>query len=913
VKKSERILIVDDDQNLRKTLADILKVKGYEIVIAASGAQAVAAAEKQIFNIALIDLKLPDMPGIEVMSRIKIVSPLTETIILTGHASLDTAMEATRQGAFSYILKPYDIDDLLKKIREGIERQRGNEEILRLASFPRLHPSPVIELNASGGVTYANPAAEKLFPDLKSVGSSHPLLRDAGDTISALRAGTRLGVVSHEVEIGESTYELHISYIREVELIRIYMLSVTERVIAEHNRKKADEEIRLHKNHLQELVENKTAEIQQRAVQYQEQKSLLNLILESIPLAIFAKDASDGYKWVMINKCAEEMFGVKRDDILGHVDYDFFPKEESDFFRATDKKVMAGGVLVEIDMETATTPHGVIKVHTIKVPIYDENNQPALLLGIVENVTEKIRVQEDLRIAKDLAEQAVHIKSDFLANMSHEIRTPMNGIIGLTRLLADSNLDRDQQQSVRAILNSGETLLFLLNDILDFSKIEARELALEKLPINLKDTLQNIINLLSPMASRKGLVVKYIYDNDAPLGAIGDPVRIGQIMTNLLGNAIKFTETGHITLSVSAQERKTQGDYLYSFTIEDTGIGMLPEVQGLIFKKFTQSDSSTSRKFGGTGLGLAISKSLTELMGGEISVTSVLGKGSVFTVVLPLHKAKAFALEDNKAKAVQRRLSTAEAFSCHRILIVDDHPINMLFAQKLLGTMGFVRVDDAANGLEALDKIKNGGKDYDLIMMDCQMPEMDGFEASRKIREWESMTAHKRIPIIATTARAMESDRDLCLQAGMDDYLSKPINPDKLHDTLSRWLIEPGKMADIVKQGAPVLAEKGIIDLSCLELFTEGDLDEEKKLADLFLGVGKESIGLLKQHINSKNNDWKNSAHRLKGSAAQIGAHRLSALCLKAEQSPLEERDLILVEIETGFTAISDFFQRRQT
>ncbi|MDD4928643.1 MAG: diguanylate cyclase [Gallionella sp.] len=232
-----KILVVDDDPNLRKTLSDILKIKGYEITAAQNGSEAVAAAEQKVFSLALIDLMLPDMPGLDVMARIKATSPLTEAIILTGHASLDTAIDATGQGAFSYLLKPYQMDDLLQKIRYAVERQQAHEEILRLASFPRLHPSPVIELNAAGEVTYANPVAEKLFPDLNLLGWRHPLLAGLSE-FSALQTGRTEGDIIREVEAGSSTYELHAHYIQGLDLIRVYVLDITQR-------KRAEKEIHL--------------------------------------------------------------------------------------------------------------------------------------------------------------------------------------------------------------------------------------------------------------------------------------------------------------------------------------------------------------------------------------------------------------------------------------------------------------------------------------------------------------------------------------------------------------------------------------------------------------------------------------------------------------------------------------------
>ncbi|HLY95589.1 MAG: diguanylate cyclase [Sideroxydans sp.] len=238
MKGREKILVVDDDPNLRKTLADILRVKGYDTTVAGTGADATAAAEQEKFSLALIDLMLPDIPGLEVMERIKAVSPLTEAIILTGHASMDTAIKATSQGAFSYLLKPYQMDELLQRITQAVERKQAQEEILRLASFPRLLPNPVIELDPRGQVTYLNPAAEKLFPELDAQGLSHPLLQGLAGLVDSLQQGKQRGEAVHEVTLGKETYELHISYVQEAFLIRIYVLVVTQR-------KRAEEEIHI--------------------------------------------------------------------------------------------------------------------------------------------------------------------------------------------------------------------------------------------------------------------------------------------------------------------------------------------------------------------------------------------------------------------------------------------------------------------------------------------------------------------------------------------------------------------------------------------------------------------------------------------------------------------------------------------
>jgi len=530
-------------------------------------------------------------------------------------------------------------------------------------------------------------------------------------------------------------------------------------------------------------------------------------------------------------------------------------------------------------------------VLTSFTPLLDERGEVEKIISIDSDITRQKKAEQELIIANKIAEHSIYkgnraldelhkakkeveeslkVKEQFLANMSHEIRTPMNAIIGFTNLLLKTPLSAESRQYLNAIKTSGENLLVIINDILDFSKLESGKISIENIPFKLSHLVATVIDLMLPKAVEKGIKVSSAISKNIPDVLLGDPTRLNQILLNLVGNAIKFTNDGGVRISVKPMN-ETKEEVSLRFSVSDTGIGIPPGSIDKIFEGFTQATNETTRKYGGTGLGLTITKQLIELQGGEISVTSKVGSGSTFIFWLKFRKSLLASLEP-----VQEDKLTISKFPLAKVkvLLVEDNMFNQMLAAKILENW-HCEVDIAENGLIAIKKVES--KDFDLVLMDIQLPEMDGYQATQYIRT--KMSAPKSdIPIIAMTAHAFAEEIEKCRKYGMDDYISKPFDENKLYSKIVRVLHNRENTHS--RSGSVEKTEntrKGkLVDLSYLEKVSESDGTFIIKMIDIFLEQTPPLLRTMEKYAGTADRKpLHDLLHKMKPSIAFMGITEL--------------------------------------
>lgn len=528
------------------------------------------------------------------------------------------------------------------------------------------------------------------------------------------------------------------------------------------------------KNVLNSLLKKTTEDLNNAVEALKTRAEELGILLSTIPALVYFKDTD--LKYILVNKSFERFVNLPFYVIKGKMVEDLIPDYKMNNYSEMEREVIQSGLPLYNIEEFIQQEEKEVWLTSNLAPFRDTEGEIIGLVGISWDITERKKHENELQYAKEQAEEGTKAKSEFLANMSHEIRTPMNGIIGMAEILKQASLGEEEKENLEILISSTRSLLSLVNDILDISKIEAGKLELEIEDFEIRKVLKDVENILYIKAEEKILDYKTFINPNVPDFLRGDPSRLKQILLNLVNNAVKFTKKGFVHIFIDDLEEHAD-EVILMIKIVDSGIGISDDGKKNLFQLFSQVDTSTTKNYGGTGLGLSIAKRLVMMMQGEIGFESKQDKGSTFWFTVKLEKCSQKIVSPESAK--KKPVPDKKAFKMLSILLAEDNEINQKIIQYSLTNAGY-KVDIANNGQEAIDMYHAGN--YDLVLMDVQMPILDGFEATAHIRNIESaiLNGTHRTPIVALTANAMKGDREKCLDAGMDEYLSKPFTPNDL-------------------------------------------------------------------------------------------------------------------------------------
>ena len=750
-----RILIAEDSPTQSQRLRYILEMQGYAVRAAADGLEALELAAQFRPAMIISDVVMPRVDGYELARRIK-ADPATRDIpiiLVTTMSDPQDVISGLQCGADNFVIKPYEERYLLDRVRYVLVNReiRGAED------------------TGMGVEVYFNARRHFITADRLQ--------------ILNLLLSTYDAAIQRNKELNAGQEELRRSNLKLNELAA----------------------------ELESRVAERTVELERSNEALRESEARNRLIVDTaLDAAITMDDEGLIREW---NPQAEVVFGWTREEALGRRVADLVvPSRHRDGHERGLKRFLATGEgpLLGRRVEITGIRRGEVEF-PVELSITPIRVKGAWMFScFARDITERKRAEDEVRRANEELEQRVRertaeleaanrAKGTFLATMSHEIRTPMNGVLGMLELLGLTELDQDQRATLGIVRESGKSLLRIIDDILDFSKIEAGKLEVIPEATSVTEVVERVVRIYSGNAASKGLALRHAVDPRIRPALWIDPVRVQQILNNFMSNAIKFTPRGHVEIAAELVERRGDEDLL-RFSVRDTGVGISAENQKLLFQPFAQVEGKAGSRVGSSGLGLSICRRLADMMRGSVEMTSEPGVGTTMVLTLPAVAADSAALPKASATSVPE---AARGFPGLRrtappvaraekdgslILVVDDHPINCLVLTRQVNILGYA-AETADNGLSALDKIESGR--FALVLTDCSMPEMDGYELARRLRGREAAKGLKRIPIIACTANAMSGEAEACLAAGMDDYLAKPVELKDLLGKLERWLPLP--------------------------------------------------------------------------------------------------------------------------
>jgi len=863
-----KILLIEDNPGDARLVEILLEESDFhecEIVNKTTLGDGIEALNQSDFAAVLLDLTLPDSKGFETLEQLIEAKPDVNVIVMTGLAAKEIGIRAVQVGAQDFLVKgEFDANQLAKTLRYSIERSsvlQRLEEAQRIAHIGNWEYNLTTELFTLSDEVYrifGYPNKDILFD--KKVFVSH-LFKDDYDMIHN----------GFQIALNDETIKLDFRITTTNG--KVNYVAIQCEATARNN----NQEITSLYGIVQDITDRKIAELELLKSQERYQ-----VIFSQSKDAIYI---SNGNTLVDFNDATVRLFGYSKEE-LKKINVKNLYKEGADkdsFNKMMSKFSFVKDFEVELVQKDGSVRSCLLTSNAITTDEFTGYH------GIIRDVTAR-KQTEELRKGRELAERSTQMKEKFLANVSHEMRTPMNGILGLTNILLKTDTDEEQANYLSSIRQSSQHLLGIINDILEISSLKEGKINLAEKEINLYELVDNLVNIINYKIEEKNLELNVNIGPDVDKFIMGDKLRLQQILTNLVGNAVKFTENGFVKIEVD-KIRETNKQVFLEFRVIDSGIGILKDKIEIIFETFTRVFDAKKKTFGGTGLGLAITKQLVQLHSGEIRVESELGKGSTFICEMPFRKiitSNDIVLEQKKEEEEDYSLDIGRDI---QILLVEDHKLNQIVAQKTLEKeFSNVIVTIADNGQIAVDKLRL--QDFDLILMDIQMPIMDGYEATEYIRK-EMPPEKANTPIFAMTAHAHIAQDEKFKEYGMDDCVLKPFEPKQLFSKIAYYINNKDKISSKKKNMNNIELPKATIDLSYMNLMADGDNDMKKIMLELLFEEPLQEIQSMYQMVTETNlGEIKKVSHKMRSTLAFVGNDELTKTNVEIESIAKQESDI---------------------